>query len=214
MNFLALNTSFNNTYIVVQNGSNTCEKMTDSHLKQSENVLAVIDECLNNCDIKIKDLDAIACIIGPGSFTGIRIGLALTKGFLFGFKNIKFVPITSFELMLAEARNIGIKGEITCVINALSGKIFAQKFDEKDVANSKAQLFEGEQINSLSGAVIGLKEENLSFCNNFVEFSLDVLKKATIKKIENKNFSSEIEPLYIRKSQAEDELDKKRKQND
>ena len=214
MKILALNTSFKNTYAVVINGDNVCSKQMDSKLKQSENVLQLIDELLTNQNLKIKDLDAIACVIGPGSFTGIRIGLSLTKGFLLPFKNIKFIPITSFELMLKEARENGIDGDITCVINALSGKVFVQSFSKNNDSLTEPRLIEGEDINNLVGITVGLSEEQVSFCNKYVDFNLSTLQNVATQKYDENIFAQVIEPLYIRKSQAEDEFDKKSAKND
>lgn len=214
MKILALNTSFKNTYAVVINGDNVCSKQMDSKLKQSENVLQLIDELLTNQNLKIKDLDAIACVIGPGSFTGIRIGLSLTKGFLLPFKNIKFIPITSFELMLKEARENGIDGDITCVINALSGKFFVQSFSKNNDSLTEPRLIEGEDINNLVGITVGLSEEQVSFCNKYVDFNLSTLQNVATQKYDENIFAQVIEPLYIRKSQAEDEFDKKSAKND
>lgn len=57
--------------------------------------------CLVNLSSRIsfKELDAIAVTIGPGSFTGIRVGLSLAKGIAFGI-NKPLIPVNNFELLL------------------------------------------------------------------------------------------------------------------
>ncbi|NOS85971.1 MAG: tRNA (adenosine(37)-N6)-threonylcarbamoyltransferase complex dimerization subunit type 1 TsaB [Ignavibacteria bacterium] len=57
--------------------------------------------CLDKLSAKsdIKDIDAIAVTIGPGSFTGIRVGLALAKGIAFGLDK-KIIPVDNFALTL------------------------------------------------------------------------------------------------------------------
>ena len=87
MKVLCLNTAFSQTYVAVENNSAIETKTMDSSLKQSENVLGVVDECLCRAKIDISDLNYIACVIGPGSFTGIRIGASLAKGAISAVKS-------------------------------------------------------------------------------------------------------------------------------
>ncbi len=51
----------------------------------------LIDDLLKYNNLKIKDLDGFAISEGPGSFTGLRIGMATVKGLSFGSKNLLFV---------------------------------------------------------------------------------------------------------------------------
>ena len=99
MNILCINTAFSNTYIAVQNGKEITYKSMDSSLKQSENVLGAIDECLVKANATLDNIDVISCVIGPGSFTGIRIGASISKGFCFAKNHIKKVPINSLDLL-------------------------------------------------------------------------------------------------------------------
>ena len=55
MKILCLNTAFSETYVSVQNENLQAEKTMDSSLKQSENVLGAVDECLNKTNLQIKD---------------------------------------------------------------------------------------------------------------------------------------------------------------
>ncbi len=63
--------------------------------------------CLDKLSAKsdIKDIDAIAVTIGPGSFTGIRVGLALAKGIAFGLDK-KIIPVDNFELTFGRLHDI------------------------------------------------------------------------------------------------------------
>ena len=213
MKLLAINTCFKNTYVVAVNENLSSCQQVDSKLKQSENVLEIVDTCLRETNFQISDLDAIACVVGPGSFTGIRIGLALVKGFLFGAKEVKFIPITSFELMLEEIREKGEKAEVCLVLNALSSKLFVQSFDKNNKSTLGPKLVEGEEINSLKN-IYTISEDNLTIGSHKIDFSLDGLKNLASKKFENGEFSENLEPIYIRKSQAEDELEKREKKID
>ena len=82
MNILILNTSFSKPYSCVVKGSSVFyPQNSDGNVKHSEDTLVAIDNYLNSAGITINDIDVIAVNLGPGSFTGIRVGVALAKGF-------------------------------------------------------------------------------------------------------------------------------------
>lgn len=68
--------------------------------KQSLSLPIETENFINECGTKWSDLTAIGIVVGPGSFTGIRIGIAYAKGLAMGL-NIPVVPINAFELYLA-----------------------------------------------------------------------------------------------------------------
>ena len=70
--------------------------------KQSVALPAAAAEFLAECGAKWADINAIGVVIGPGSFTGIRMGIAYAKGIALGL-NIPVVGISAFDLYLADA---------------------------------------------------------------------------------------------------------------
>ena len=66
--------------------------------KHSEILLPMAEELLKSCGYTVSDIDAFACTVGPGSFTGIRIGAATIKGLAFS-SNKKCVGISSLEAL-------------------------------------------------------------------------------------------------------------------
>ena len=68
--------------------------------KQSVALPIVAENFITECGAKWSDIGAIGVVVGPGSFTGIRIGIAYAKGLAMGL-NIPVVPINAFELYLA-----------------------------------------------------------------------------------------------------------------
>ena len=70
--------------------------------KQSVALPAAAEDFLTECSAKWSDLDAIGVVVGPGSFTGIRMGIAYAKGLGLGL-NIPVVGISAFDLYMAAA---------------------------------------------------------------------------------------------------------------
>ena len=68
--------------------------------KQSIALPTAAEKFITECDAKWSDITAIGVVTGPGSFTGIRLGIAYAKGLAMGL-NIPVVPINAFELYLA-----------------------------------------------------------------------------------------------------------------
>ena len=68
--------------------------------KQSVTLPTACEKFMHECGASWRDLTAVAVVVGPGSFTGIRLGIAYAKGLAMGL-NIPVVPINAFELYLA-----------------------------------------------------------------------------------------------------------------
>ena len=70
----------------------------------SEKLMEMISTLLNNADVQLKDLSHIAVSIGPGSFTGLRIGLSVAKGLAYG-ADIPLVPVPNFDALALQISN-------------------------------------------------------------------------------------------------------------
>lgn len=93
---LIINTSGNNLQFVLDDKYKSV--VTE---KQSVALPVETERFITECGAKWSDITAIGVVVGPGSFTGIRIGIAYAKGLAMGL-NIPVVPITAFDLYLAE----------------------------------------------------------------------------------------------------------------
>lgn len=74
------------------------EILINSTKTHSQKLMPIIDQLLKNCDVKVKDLDLIGVSCGPGSFTGVRIGLSTAKGLAHPF-DIPMVEVSSLEAL-------------------------------------------------------------------------------------------------------------------
>lgn len=70
----------------------------------SEKLMEMISTLFNSADVQLKDLSHIAVSIGPGSFTGLRIGLSVAKGLAYG-ADIPIVPVPNFDALALQISN-------------------------------------------------------------------------------------------------------------
>lgn len=213
MNILALNTAFSNSDVAVLYDNKKDYVSLDSNAKQSENILVCVDNLLKKQNADIQNIDVMSVVVGPGSFTGIRIGVGLVKGMSVAKPSLKLVGICSLDLMAYSFENP--KSDFWCVLNALSGNLFACKYSSQRKRLCEPKMLDSKEIGELSGTVVGLKQENLEVCTHFVEFNPQTLLEYTLSECLENNFVSEnnLLPIYLRKSQAEVSLDNGNKKN-
>ncbi len=75
------------------------ESVLNSTLTHSESILPMIDFCLKNARANLSEIDVIGISAGPGSFTGVRIGISTVKGLAFANEKIKCVPVSALEAL-------------------------------------------------------------------------------------------------------------------
>ncbi len=95
----------------------------------SETLLPMAKALLESAGVGVDDIDLFACSTGPGSFTGVRIGVATVKGLAFG-KNKPCVAVSSLEAL---AQSLVPSSGILCpVMNARRGQVYNALFEVKD----------------------------------------------------------------------------------
>ena len=205
MNILAINTAFKTAQIAVC-GKKDVFVSLDANAKSSENVLPAIENALLEAELDISAIDHIGVVVGPGSFTGVRVGVALVKGFLACFPKIKTVAIDSLDLMAFEWQSRGQEPDFCAVQNALSGRFFVKEYKNFLPCENASLTQELPK-----GFKVGLESENLSEVDAFVEPSAETLLSLTKKLIEKGQFANgqNLAPVYLRLSQAEENLLKK-----
>lgn len=87
----------------------------------SERLPLMIDPLLEDCGLEKGDLDAVAVSIGPGSFTGLRIGLATAKGLALGLG----IPLVGVSTLKALAISVGpLSGRVCPMFDARKGEVY------------------------------------------------------------------------------------------
>ena len=110
---------------VLQNDMILAEHMVHNHMTHSCNLMPMIDSALKDAGIKLGDVDRIACVTGPGSFTGVRIGVSTVKGLSHG-KDIPCVPVDALQAMAAGAGSFD--GVICPIQDARAGQVYGAAF--------------------------------------------------------------------------------------
>ena len=228
MILLAIDTCFSSASVAVASE----EKLyglyyIDNKLTHSTKLIPMIENVLTELDLSMSDIDAIACTNGPGSFTGIRIGMATAKGLSFP-DNKPIMPLSSLEVA---AYNFPCQPLPICAMtDARNSQVFYGKFifSEKGfetlippTASETSQVV--KEITSPTivlgdGSVkygdILKQNENIIFTPPHLNMpSAASLAAAAFDKIKTSGFppAETINALYIRKSSAEQEKERKNK---
>ncbi|WP_368986426.1 tRNA (adenosine(37)-N6)-threonylcarbamoyltransferase complex dimerization subunit type 1 TsaB [Caldifermentibacillus hisashii] len=130
MNILAIDTSTNVLGVGIASSEKIIgEYITNIKRNHSTRVLPAIDFLLKDCGMDIKEINKIIVANGPGSYTGLRIGLTIGKTLAWTL-NIPIVGVSSLKLMAAGARYFG--GFISPVMDARRGNIFTGLYEYKE----------------------------------------------------------------------------------
>ena len=196
----------------------------------SQKLMVMIDEIMKALDIKPSDIDVFAASIGPGSFTGLRIGVTTAKAMAYATNK----PVVGVPTLDALAYNIVTSEFIICpILDARNSQVFTALYEVKGksferiteymgipvfelvqifVRNNKKVIFTGDAIDLHKDYFKSELGENCEFAplGNRLQRGASVAELALMRAKEGKFTSSfELVPFYLRKSQAERELEKK-----
>ncbi len=215
---------------IAEDGKILGETFLNIPLTHSETLIPIVEQLLINTKSALSDIDALAVTTGPGSFTGVRIGVSAIKGLSFAeekkvfaysalraaalpFANISGLSCTVVALMDARCNqfyNAIFKVENGALTRVTEDRIIVLKDLENELNtlyNDDNVIFVGDGARlfyELSGEKIGsLAPENLIFQN-----ASAIAINATGRSLDEAKSPKEIAPLYLRKSQAEREKEK------
>ena len=183
-------------------------------LTHSETLMPILKQILEKNSLVLIDFDLIAIDIGPGSFTGIRIGVATAKAFSDSL-TIPCVGIDSLEILAYQIK------EPSIVCSAIDCKNDNCYFALYELRNNEYVILEApsaktkQEVTDLLDSKYSNKEikfvgDAFSSKSLFNHLSVENLNLAALKKFTRNNFhGEEILPLYLKKSQAERQLEEK-----
>lgn len=231
MKILAIDTSSKICSVSVLEDNNVIiEKHNDDEKTHSQKLMPLIDETLKQVNLTLDDIDLLACCQGPGSFTGIRIGISTVKAFA-DVKNIPIIGVTSLESL---AYNIENGGLIAALIDAKHDNVYFALFESlngnyKTVIESTTDEIDKiisclEQYNKNitfvgDGAevhrdLISQRIPNSTFASEFQNVQTSIsIGKCAYNKYNSSDYTKKysISPIYLKKSQAEINLENSKK---
>lgn len=210
-----------------------CDVRLNGTLTHSESILPMIDFCLKNAKVALSEVGVLAISVGPGSFTGVRIGVSTVKGLAFANRDAKCVPVSAL-LALAENVSDSPCGTIVCACmdarrNQFYNAVFSvcenqmlerlcadRAIDAEELYLELSQKYRNSNIVLVGdGAVLayelfkdkdGFGDMNVCFArgDRLLQDALSVARCAYLN-LENSVLPENLNPVYLRLSQAERE---------
>ena len=149
MNILAVDSSGNVcSAAVLRDMRILAETYVDNLKTHSETLAPMADACLESAGLSVRDIDLFACAIGPGSFTGLRIGAGLVKA----FAHASGKPALGVNTLDALAFNVSGTDEFVCpVIDARRGEVYTATYRSGERINEYRAVPFKELLQELQG---------------------------------------------------------------
>ena len=231
MKILSLDsTSVTASVAITENGKTLAENFINNGLTHSQTLMPLVEKTLKDADVSVKDIDLFAVTNGPGSFTGVRIGIASLKGMADALNKPCFA-VSTLEAIAEPLKN---EDCIACaVMDARCNQVYTAIFDGgKRLCEDKAVLIDelGEELKQYNKKVVFIGDgakiccEKLNGVLNNIEIADESIRyihassigRLTEEKLingENTTKSANLVPFYLRLPQAERELNNKLKKN-
>ena len=184
----------------------------DDTFRHSELLTSCIQDILSENNIDVKDLSVISIGIGPGSFTGIRIGFSVAKGLCYPH-NINVVGISSLKIIANSV--IKENKNIISLIKDKGEHFYVSKYnsDLKEIIQPEIQLINSDYMYSITdeeSIIVVNSDESKEFISQIVKQKTKVFSRTissidmislSFKSFEEKKFEdiAYIEPMYVKK---------------
>ncbi|MCI9031569.1 MAG: tRNA (adenosine(37)-N6)-threonylcarbamoyltransferase complex dimerization subunit type 1 TsaB [Clostridia bacterium] len=173
--------------------------------KAGRALMPMLDEALGKAGMTVNDAEFIAVVVGPGSFTGLRIGVSAARSLAYAL-DIPVVPVNSCELA---AYNSKCHGKVLTVSDAGNGYCFVAVYDGGEELMPPTCIREGEleELSKAQNGCVIAADSKYSERFGTEETKGDGIIRLALEKYSSRarNYKT-IEPLYVRKSQAEADL--------
>ncbi len=230
MKILAFDGTAKAATVAVCDGDKTLGYYTiDNGLTQSELLLPMAENLLKSLRLSFSDIDLYATSVGPGSFTGVRIGVSLIKGLAFG-RDIPCVEVSTIEALAENLR--GLSGIVVPCMDARRAQVYTATFkgenlerlcedraialsalaeELKEYSEPVYLVGDGYEVAKKALLAEGVKlcdTPELLICQNAVSVAKVAFRKYNAGEITT---DRELSPMYLRLPQAERERLEKEK---
>ena len=211
---------------ITENGKVLAENFINNGLTHSQTLMPMVEKTINESGISVKDIDLFAITHGPGSFTGVRIGIASIKGMADALDK-KCLPISTLEAIAEPLKNEDV---IACaVMDARCNQVYTAIFNNGErLCDDKAVLIDelGEELNQYDKKIVFIGDGSVLCYDKLHEIiqdcdvadekiryvhgeSIGFVAENKIKNGEEPINSANLVPFYLRLPQAERELNNK-----
>lgn len=202
---LYLDTSSNFLYTgIVDNNKVIAKRFKELDNDLSSMTLPEIDNMFKEVGILPKDIEKIMVVVGPGSFTGVRIGVTIAKVYAWSL-NKEIIPISSLEAMAASTDGYDY---VVPAIDARRGFVFAGIYDKdnnKVLEDRYIELFNlEEEINKLSGTSIFVSNNELETSKEVKNYVPNLERIFELYGSRESINAHQVEPEYLKLTEAEE----------
>lgn len=202
VNILSVDTSSEATSCCVNINSTSTIKFEQNKNSHAESLFRLIGEAIDSASIKIPEVEYFAVSIGPGSYTGVRIGLSAVKGLAFG-NGKQVLGISKFDI-LASLSKVYNQEFLVC-FDGKRKEIFCQKFHNENGTLKKLgmpYIVTVAELQEISLPKVMLAKEAALFAAKFIEIdkvdAKDIAEYAETIIKQGRAAEFPAEPLYIR----------------
>ncbi len=187
---LAINTASSQTSIALFKDTEILQEETwKSNNDEAEKLMPAIEQMLNQNNLSYENIDQIYCVKGPGSFTGLRIGVTVANTISY-LTNTKLFSISTFEYLHH-------KTDLPVILYAGSGGVYLSESIKAEIELLNLDEMNQKGIAEVSGDITGIQKEqltNIKFRETDESFGTTMLKLIN----EDRKPEKIIHPLYIK----------------
>ena len=167
---LNIETATKNCSVALAKEGNTiaCKEIAEQNFSHAEKLHVFIEELLAENNLQFSDLNAIAVSQGPGSYTGLRIGVSSAKGFCYAL-NIPMIAIDTLQLL---AKQIQIEeGIIIPMIDARRMEVFTAFYDKNhnQIRNTQAEIIDETSYQEITETIHLVGDGTEKFKNTLID---------------------------------------------
>ena len=187
-------------------------ELEDNKYRHSELLTSTIQDILSNEKLNVKDLDAISIGVGPGSFTGLRIGFSVAKGLCYPHK-IKLIGISTLKIL---ANSLDSKSDnIIALINDRGNYFYLSKYNSEldELISPRIEFIDEKFLNKMidnSTTIVVNDSSSYHFIdkilNKKVNLIKNVISSSNMISLSDKSFNNNkyediayAEPVYVKK---------------
>ena len=120
---LALDTSTEACSVAVLNNAALTANFALTPREHTQRILPMVEQALHDQSLTLQQLDALVCCLGPGSFTGVRIGIGIAQGLAYGAK-IPLIGVSSLEALAQGAWRLHQSQKVLVAVDARMGEVY------------------------------------------------------------------------------------------